>query len=110
MSGATARWAGGGRAGVDPREGDACCAALRGGRHQGEGIVQQRVHLLPRLLDGGLWGHVGGWGRGVAGRRRRGTQEDIVRGGGAPVWGSLALVRVRLETYFQAVRDMIWSF
>lgn len=110
MSGATAWGAGGRRVGVDPRESDPCCAALRGGRHQGKGIVQQRVHLLPRLLDGRLWGHVGGWGRGVARRRRSRTQEDIVGGGGAPVRGSLALVRVRLETYFQAGRDIIWRF
>lgn len=107
MSGASAWGAGGGRVGVDSRESDACCAALRGGRHQGKGIVQQGVHLLPRLLNGGLWGHVGGWGRGVARRRRSRTQEDIV-GGGASVRGSLALVRVRLETYFQA--DIIWRF
>lgn len=100
MSGATARGAGGGGVGVDPRESDPCRAALGGGRHQGKGVVQQRVHLLPRLLDGGLRGHVGGRGRGVAGRRRSRTQEDVVGGGGAPVRGSLALVGVRLETEF----------
>lgn len=97
MSGAAAWRAGGWGVGVDPREGDPRRAALRGGRHQSKGIVQQGVHLLPRLLDGGLRGHVGRWGRGVSWRRGSGTEEDIVGGGGAPVRRSLALVGIRLE-------------
>lgn len=39
-------------------------AALRGWRHQGKGVIQEGVHLLPCLLDGGLGRHVGWWGRG----------------------------------------------
>lgn len=84
MSGAAARRAGCGGVGVDTRESDPRCAALRGGRHQREGVVQQGVHLLPRLLDRRLRGHVGGRGRGVARRRTSRTQKDIVGGGGAP--------------------------
>lgn len=95
-SGAPAWGAGGRGVAADPREGDSCIAGLRGGRHEGKGVVQQGVHLLPRLLDGGLRGHIRGWGWGVTWWRRRGTQEDVVGGGGAPVWGSWALVGVRL--------------
>lgn len=85
MSGAAARRAGCGGVGVDTGERDPRCAALRGGRHQRKSVVQEGVHLLPCLLDGRLWGHVGGWGRGVAWRRTSRTQKDIVGGGGAPV-------------------------
>lgn len=52
-------------------------AALRGRRHQGEGVIQKRVHLLPGLFNGGLGGHVG-W-------RSRGRVKDLVSGGGAAV-------------------------
>lgn len=96
-SGAPAWRAGARGVAVDPWESDPCCAALRGGRHEGKGIVQQGVHLLPRLLNGGLRGHVGRWRRGVTWRRGSRTQEDIVSGGGTPVRGSWALVGVRLE-------------
>ncbi len=96
-SGATTWRAGGRGVAVGPWESDPCRAALRGGRHQGKRIVQQGVHLLPRLLDGGLWGHVGGWRRSMAWGRGSGTQEDVIGGGGALVRGSWALVRVRLE-------------
>lgn len=61
-------------------------AALRGRRHQGEGVIQEGVHLLPRLLYGGLGGHVGGWGRCR-------IKHLVSRGGAAMVWGQ---VRVRL--------------
>lgn len=71
MSGSTAWRAGDRGVAGDARESDPRCAALGRGRHKGEGIVQQGVHLLPRFLDGGLWRHVRGWGRGVA--RRRGS-------------------------------------
>lgn len=98
VPGTPARRAGRQRVGADPRQGDARRAALRGGRHQGEGVVQQRVHLLPRLLDARLRRHVGRrWG-GVSRRGGGGPQEDVVGGGGAPVRGApLALVGVRLE-------------
>lgn len=93
---------------VDPGESDPCCAALRCGRHKSKGIVQQGVHLLPRLLNGGLWRHVGGWGRSVAWGRGSGTQEDIVNRGGAPLRWSWALVRVRLwNVYMKLNRDVI---
>lgn len=62
-------------------------AALRGGRHQGKGVIQEGVHLLPRLLDRGLGGHVGWWGRGR-------IKHLVGRRGAAMVWGQ---VRVRLH-------------
>lgn len=55
-------------------------AALRGRGHQGEGVIQEGVHLLPCLLDGGLGGHVGGRGRGR-------VKHLVGRGGAAMVWG-----------------------
>lgn len=61
-------------------------AALRGRRHKGKGIIQEGVHLLPRLFDGGLGGHVGRWGWGR-------VKHLVSRGGAALVWGQ---VRVRL--------------
>lgn len=85
------------RVAVDPWESDPSSAALGSGWHKSEGVVQQGVHLLPCFLDGGLWGHVRWWGRGMAGRRGSGGWEDIICGGRTPVRGSWALVRVRLE-------------
>lgn len=96
-SGAAARRTGGRGITIDPWESDPCCRPLSGGRHKGKGIIEQGVHLLSRLLNGGLWWHVWGWGRGMAWRRGRETQENIINWGGTPVRGSWALVRVRLE-------------
>lgn len=61
-------------------------AALRGWRHQGEGVIQEGVHLLSRLLNRWLGGHVGWWHRG-------GVEHLISRGRAAVVWRQ---VRVRL--------------
>lgn len=95
--GAAARWAGAWWVAIDSWESDPCCGALSGGRHKGKGVIKEGVHLLSRLLDGGLWGHVGRWGRGVPWRRGSETQENVINWGRAPVRGSWALVRVRLE-------------
>ncbi len=57
-------------------------AALRGRRHQGEGIIQKGMHLLPGLLNRGLGGHVGRWSRGR-------VKDLISRGGAAMVWGQV---------------------
>lgn len=81
-------------------------AALRGWRHQSEGVIQEGVHLLSRLLDGGLGGHVGRW---CWGR----VKHLISRGGAAVVWGQ---VRVRLyererreyKVDVQCSPDLIW--
>lgn len=54
-------------------------ASLRGRRHQGEGVIQKGVHLLPRLLNGGLGGHIG-W------RGRCRVKHLVGRGGAAVVW------------------------
>lgn len=72
-------------------------AALRGWRHQGEGVIQEGVHLLSCLLDGGLRRHV--WRR-----RRGGVKHLISRGGAAVVRGQ---VRVRL--YERERRDYIYA-
>lgn len=68
-------------------------ADLGGGRDQGKGVVQERVHLLARLLDAGLGREVRGRRGRVAGGRGAGGQEDVVGWGG----GLRGLIRVRLE-------------
>lgn len=57
-------------------------APLGGWRHQGEGVIQEGVHLLTRLLDGRLGGHVG--------RRCGGRIKDFIsRRRAAAVWGQI---------------------
>lgn len=55
-------------------------AALRGRRHQSEGVIQERVHLLTGLLDGRLRGHVGRGSRGGVKHLVGGRRAAVVRG------------------------------